>query len=100
MKMWPKKLITIVTEKILENDVIDVLKKNQMKGFTVTDARGEGARGVRSAAWDQVSNIRVEIVCDEERAQTICEVLHEEFYENYAMIVFVSSVETLRDSKF
>jgi len=100
MKTWPKKLVTIVTEKILEDDLLEQLKKVGMKGFTVTDARGEGARGVRSAGWDQSSNIRIEIVCDEIRAEQICSFLQENFYNNYAMIVFVSDVATLRNDKF
>ncbi len=100
MKTWPKKLVTIVTEKILEDDLLEQLKKVGMKGFTVTDARGEGSRGVRSASWDQSSNIRIEIVCDEVRADQICTFLQENFYNNYAMIVFVSDVTTLRNDKF
>lgn len=100
MKTWPKKLVTIVTEKILEDDLLEQLKKVGMKGFTVTDARGEGSRGVRSASWDQSSNVRIEIVCDEARANQICSFLQENFYNNYAMIVFVSDVATLRNDKF
>jgi len=100
MKTWPKKLVTIVTEKILEDDLLDQLKKVGMKGFTVTDARGEGARGVRSSGWDQSSNIRIEIVCDEAHADQICSFLQENYYDNYAMIVFVLDVATLRNDKF
>lgn len=100
MKTWPKKLVTIVTEKILEDDLIEQFKKMGVKGFTVTDARGEGARGVRSAGWDQSSNIRIEIVCDDIRAEKICSFLQENFYDNYAMIVFIADVLTLRNDKF
>ncbi len=100
MKAWPKKLVTIVTEKILEDDLLDQLKKIGVKGFTVTDARGEGARGARSANWDQSSNIRIEIVCDEARAEQIGSFLQKNFYDNYAMIVFTADVTTLRNDKF
>lgn len=100
MKMWVKKLVTIITEKILEDDLIAEIKKLDIKGFTVTDARGEGSRGARSAAWDQVSNIRVEIVCDEAVAERVCDALQKKFYKNYAMILFVTDVSTLRNDKF
>jgi nitrogen regulatory protein PII len=100
MKTWPKKLVTIVTEKILEDDLTEHLKKLQVKGFTITDARGEGSRGVRSAAWDQSSNIRIEIVCDDKTAERVCESFQQNFYDHYAMIIFVSDVMTLRNDKF
>jgi len=98
--MWTKKLVTIITEKILEDELIDQFKKLDVKGFTVTDARGEGTRGVRSAGWDQSANIRFEIVCDGLTAEKVCSYLQTNFYANYAMIVFVSNVETLRNDKF
>ena len=100
MKTWQKKLVTIVTEKILEDDLTEHLKKLQVKGFTITDARGEGTRGVRSASWDQSANIRIEAVCDEKIAEKVCVFLQENFSDHYAMIIYVSDVMTLRNDKF
>lgn len=100
MKLWPKKLVTVITEKALEEILIRELKEIGVKGYTVTDARGEGSRGVRNAYWEMGANIRVEIVTDDLVAQKICEVFQEKYYTNYAMIIYVSDVLTLRGGKF
>ena len=42
-------------------------------GYTVTDARGTGSRGIRSAGWSSSSNIRIEVVCDERVAARIAD---------------------------
>ncbi|MDZ4815654.1 MAG: transcriptional regulator [Verrucomicrobiota bacterium] len=98
--MWNKKLVTIVTEKAIESNLEDSFKDWGIKGYTITDARGKGNRGVRSAVWDQAANIRIEVVTDGKMAELLCERLKAEYYDNYAMILFTVDVQTLRDDKF
>jgi hypothetical protein len=70
------------------------------RGFTITDARGKGSRGARSAAWDENSNIRFEVVCDDATANAIADHLHARYYEHYGIILFMSEVTVLRPEKF
>ena len=84
-------LITIVTEAALERRITDDLKRLGAHGYTISEARGEGSRGVRSAGWEATSNIRVEVICDALRAH---------YYDHYAMILFMSEVGVLRPEKF
>jgi nitrogen regulatory protein PII len=95
-----RKLLTIVTETAIEKDLCADLERWGAHGYTVTDARGKGNRGVRSASWEQSGNIRVEVVCNEETARGIAEHLKESYYANYAMILFLSDVQVLRPAKF
>ena len=69
-------------------------------GYTISDARGEGSRGVRSAGWEASSNIRVEVVCDDSIATKVSAHLRKYYYDHYAMILFVSDVGVLRPEKF
>jgi nitrogen regulatory protein PII len=95
-----RKLLTIITEAALENVLAKDLERLGAQGYTVTDARGKGSRGTRNAAWGESSNIRVEIVCDAATAEAIASHLQARYYENYAMILFVSDVAVLRLEKF
>ena len=95
-----RKLVTIVTEAALEAELRDVLKALGASGYTITDARGKGSRGVRDAGWASSSNIRIEVICSKQLAATITAYLHENFYSNYAMVVFESDVQVLREGKF
>ena len=95
-----RKLLTIITEAALESVLIMDLERLGVRGYTITDARGKGSRGVRSSAWDASSNIRIEVVCDAATAEAIAAHLQARYYENYAMILFVSDVAVLRPEKF
>lgn len=95
-----RKLVTIVTEAAIETRICKELKELGAHGYTVTNARGSGSRGTRSADWSSSGNVRIEVVCDETVAEKIQNYLREHYYENYAMILFESDVRVLRPEKF
>lgn len=97
---YRRKLLTIVTEAALETHLTRDLDKLGAPGYTITNARGRGQRGVRQATWETDSNIRVEIICDDATADKLARHLREHYYDNYAMILMLSDVEVLRPEKF
>lgn len=100
MSMETRKLLTIVTEAALEPELVVAIQRLGAHGYTVSDARGKGSRGVRNATWSASANVRIEVVCSAATATTIAEELRQRYYENYAMILFVGEVEVIRPSKF
>lgn len=94
------KLVTIITEAALEHELLNVLEKLGASGYTITNARGRGSRGIRDAGWTSSSNIRVEVICSEKLAAEITQHLYENFYKHYAMVVYESDVSVLREGKF
>lgn len=100
MTMTTRKLLTVVCEAALESPLAEAVMRLGAHGYTVTEARGRGSRGVRNAAWDEAANIRLEVVCEEPVAQRIAEHLRQHYYANYAMILYCSDVEVLRPEKF
>ena len=94
------KLLTIVTEAALENELTAALERLGASGYTIVNARGKGSRGVRDAGWSTSSNIRVEVICDAMLAETIAEHLQEHYYRDYAMVLYVSDVGIMRPEKF
>lgn len=100
MTMTTRKLLTVVCEAALESRLAEAVMRLGAHGYTVTEARGRGSRGVRNAAWDEAANIRLEVVCEEPVAQRIAEHLRQHYYANYAMILYCSDVEVLRPEKF
>ncbi len=61
MKGHTRILLTIITESALEGRLTKEIERLGARGYTVTDARGKGHRGVRQASWEASSNIRIEI---------------------------------------
>lgn len=100
MDAHPRKLLTIITEAALESLLTKELVGLGAHGYTITDARGKGDRGIRNAGWEASSNIRIEVVCDAATAERIAGHLREQYYVNYAMILYLTDVEVLRPQKF
>ncbi|MFG0283242.1 MAG: DUF3240 family protein [Phycisphaerales bacterium JB039] len=94
------RLVTVITEAVIEKEIIQELTALGVSGYTITDVRGKGHRGVRTTGWEHGANIRVEIVCQDALARAIAEHLRERYYDNYAMILYISDVEVLRPEKF
>ena len=94
------RLLTIITEAAIEHLIVQDIERLGAHGYTVSDVRGKGSRGVRNSAWDASSNVRIEVVCNAATADTIAAHLRAHYYENYAMILFLTDVEVLRPEKF
>lgn len=99
-RLIKRKLITIVCESTIEHDLTQTLSETKASGYTVSDARGKGAHGLRDAAWPENANIRIEVLCDEAIATRVLDRLIEKYYANYTLITFVSDVGVLRPNKF
>jgi nitrogen regulatory protein PII len=93
------KLVTIVAEAILEKRLLEEVRRQGAKGYTLTDARGEGSRGLRTMDWEG-KNIRLEVIVGEEVAERILRTLQENYFPYYAVIAFVENVEVVRGYKY
>lgn len=100
MESHSLKLVTIITEAVIENELVQELTTLGVPGYTIADVRGKGHWGVRNTGWEHGANIRVEVVCENRMARAIADCLKEHYYKNYAMILFISDVEVLRPEKF
>lgn len=100
MALEHRKLVTIVTEAAIEHELTREIERLGARGFTVSDARGKGSRGVRDAEWGTTANVRIEVVCTADVAHAIAFTLKERYYVNYAMVLFITDVEVLRPEKF
>jgi nitrogen regulatory protein PII len=100
MEVHARKLLTIVTETALESTLVRDIEHLGAQGYTITDARGKGRQGVRSAGWEASSNIRLEVLCTDETAMAIAAHCRKHYYEHYAMTLFVVDVGIWRPEKF
>jgi len=93
-------LLTVYTEATIEHVLIKDMDRMGIRGYTISDARGKGSRGVRDASWDESRNIRIEVICARAQAETLLGHLQARYYANYAMVATISEVEVLRPGKF
>ncbi|MBU1329837.1 MAG: transcriptional regulator [Gammaproteobacteria bacterium] len=100
MNAHTRSLLTVIAEAALEKKLVTDLEQLGAPGWTISDARGRGGRGVRSAGWEAEGNIRLEIICNRELAERIASHLQAQYYADYAMVCYLSQVEVLRPEKF
>lgn len=95
----PMKLVTIVTERLLKDQIVALLKRNGCTGFTVSKVEGEGSRGVRASDWEG-PNLKIESIVSAPTDEAILEELAEKYFENYSLIAWTGDARVLRGEKF
>jgi nitrogen regulatory protein P-II 2 len=98
MKVRFKK-ITIVAERLLQDQVVDLLKKHQVTGWTAQSVTGEGSRGLRASEWEG-SNVQIYTLVPEALAETIMQDIAEHYFENWSVVVYSQDVDVLRPGKY
>lgn len=99
MHTVPLTLVTIVAEPVLEERLTKELRTLGARGFTVTDARGEGSRGIRASELPG-QGIRVEAIVSAPVADRILAHVAEHYFPRYAVIAFLSTVDVVRGDKY
>jgi nitrogen regulatory protein P-II 2 len=98
MKMRFKK-ITIVAERVLHEQVVELLKRHKVSGWTAQNVTGEGSRGLRASEWEG-SNVQIYTLVPEAVADAIMEDIAQHYFENWSVIVYSQDVEVLRPGKY
>lgn len=95
----PVQRVTIVAESLLEERLLKDLEVAGARGYTLTAARGAGARGVRSSEWEG-GNVRIETLVSAAVAQRLLERLAEAYFPHYAVVAWVETVEVVRGDRY
>ena len=100
MKLYPVKLLTVTCEILAQKNVIEILKKHKITGYTTYEVDGNGARGLRGQGFKNEKNVKVEVVMREEKLQDVVEEISRTMFSNFAVILYVSDISVVRTEKF
>lgn len=100
MPKHKKKLLVIITEAVLEKQLIGDAKRLGAQGYTVYDVRGGSQYATHEGTWDADRMIEMKIICDELVADALASFVIEEYAGNYGVSLFFSSIEVMRPQKF
>lgn len=97
--------ISIMTEKVFEEDILEVLEQEGAKGYTVFEGGGNGSFHLHQSQHlslvDEFRIVKVEvIVLQPEMADRIATRLMEEYFTDQPGIVSLTEVEVFRAQKF
>ena len=91
--------LTVVSESLLRDELLDLMRNAGATGFTITTADGEGSRGVRATEWEG-PNIRIETILKPELADEILAKVADAYFEDYAVIAWLTEIMVWRAKKF
>lgn len=92
-------LITLVAEPVLEDRLTRELAELGATGWTVTDIRGRGTRGIRTGDIPG-QGIRIETLVSPAVADRILTRAAESWFPHYAVVAWESSVRVVRGQKY
>jgi hypothetical protein len=93
------RLLTIVAEEILRERLIEELRRAGAKGYTLSEATGEGSRHRR--AGDVLGgNVKLEILTSAAVAERLLSVLAADYFPHYAVIAYVAQVGVVRGERY
>jgi nitrogen regulatory protein P-II 2 len=99
MNTAERQLITIVAEAVVEQKLIDDIKRCGAKGYSASHVRGEGVTGKNTLDLNGPS-IRLESVVTEKVATAILEMLAEKYFDKYAVIAWITPARVARPDRF
>ncbi|MDR9388380.1 MAG: hypothetical protein RI513_05200 [Balneolaceae bacterium] len=91
--------ITVISERLLKDDLVQLMKKEGAKGFSITDSEGEGSRGVNASDWEG-RNVKIESIVHGDTARRLMELISDQYFEDYAVIAYSYPVTVVREDKF
>lgn len=100
MKLYNAKLLTITCEILAQKNVIDILEKHQVSGYTVYESEGSGAKGIRGKGLRDEKNVKIETVLTEKTAEKIIEDILSTLISDFAIIFYMSDIQVARTEKF
>ena len=100
MKLYDVKLLTITCEILAQKNIIEILKKHEITGYTSYEVDGNGARGLRGQGLQTEKNVKVEVIMREEKLSDIIEEISRTLFANFAIVLYVSDIGVVRTEKF
>lgn len=100
MKLYDVKLLTIICEILAQKNVIEILNKHEITGYTTFEVEGNGARGLRGQGFKNEKNVKIEVIMNENKLTDIVEEISRTLFANFAVVLYVSDIGVLRPEKF
>jgi len=93
------KKVTIVAERLPREQILGLIRKHGASGWSIAAVEGEGSRGNRTSDFEG-RNSQIDTIVSAETADAIMADIAENYFADWAVIVYTSDVEVLRGEKY
>jgi len=102
MQLYPLKLVTVVGESVIMEDIAEEGIKLGASGYSMSEVIGHGSRSARNVGSTAggAKTLKVEFVVPTDVATTILDEISHEYFEHYAIIAWLSDVSVMRGEQY
>jgi nitrogen regulatory protein P-II 2 len=101
MQLYPLKLVTVVGEAVIMEDVAEKGIELGARGYTLTEVNGHGSRSARNVIVSSgAKTMKAEFVVPADVAVAILTHISHEYFEHYAIIAWLSDVAVVRGEQY
>lgn len=99
MKLYDVKLLTVICEILVQKKIIEILDKNKILGYTISEVGGRGDTGLRGIGMPEEKNVKIEVILRPETAEKIIGEITT-LFADYTVLVHLSDTKVVRTEKF
>jgi len=101
MQLYPLKLVTVVGESVIMEDIAEEGVRLGATGYTMTEVNGHGSRSARNvASTTGARTMKVEFVVPGDVAVAILTHISHQYFDDYAVIAWLSDVQVVRGQQY
>lgn len=95
-----KTQLCIVTEAVLEAELVGEIRERGAQSWTVAEVHGASRDGTRHGEWDADRSIELRVICDEAVADAIAAHVLNTYAAHYNVSMSFSTVQVLRPERY
>lgn len=101
MQLYPLKLVTVVGETVIMNDIAKEAVELGATGYTMSEVAGQGSRSARNVIdTGGAKTMKAEFVVPMDVAEKILSHVSHTYFEHYACIAWLSDVQVVRGQQY
>jgi nitrogen regulatory protein P-II 2 len=101
MQLYPLKLVTVVGEAVVMDDIAEKGIELGATGYTLSEVLGHGSRSARNVIdMGGAKTMKLEFVVPSDVAVEILTHVSHEYFEHYAIIAWLSDVSVMRGEQY
>lgn len=101
MQLYPLKLVTVVGESVIMEDIAEEAVKLGASGYSLSDVQGQGSRSTRNVIITSgAKTLKAEFVVPMDVAERILTHVSHEYFEHYACIAWLADVQVVRGESY
>ena len=99
IKLYPEKLLTIITNDSMEERIVGMFKKYGVNGYTIFQVGGSGSSGhIDMTGFD--ANIMAKVIVTKEQLEVLLESVERKLRKGYHLTVYIADVDVITPEKF